>query len=101
MSTLLGMPDKWAVKIESEVEAVELQRMFPDATAYNDTLINEAKSMLDWISQLEDRYGCGCMTPYALHNGIDLNKWRYADEAHFKVYGYTILTLQQLKELLK
>jgi hypothetical protein len=82
MSTLPAMPDKWAVKIESEAEAVELQKLFPKAQiSYSGYDSNS-----DWY-------------PFALD--FDGKEFTWGIVYYYEKHGYTIYTLNELKELLK
>lgn len=91
MSTLPAMPDKWAVKIESEAEAKELQALFLDATNAH------GQSLLIFFNRHKKDNN-------ALYLAIHPNFkpcWGYDYLEDFKAHGYTIYTLSQLKELLK
>lgn len=91
MSTLPAMPDKWAVKIESEAEAVELQALFPDYKEAVQAFQSAVGSNGDWY-------------PFAMH--VRTNKkgqgiWDWATIDYYEENNFTIYTLSQLKELLK
>jgi hypothetical protein len=90
MSTLPAMPDKWAVKIESEAEAVELQALFPNAKSF----LNDSP-----VRMFNDN---PTYRPAVIHSDPNFPQYiRIEVEWIVKENGYTIYTLNQLKELLK
>jgi hypothetical protein len=78
------MPDLWAVKIESEVEAMELQALFPDAECNFDSFLHAFKEGF---------------TYFKTDIIISPSSWFWLDTNPSK--KYTIYTIEQLKELLK
>jgi len=85
MSTLPAMPDKWAVKIESEAEAVELQKLFPDAhIAYSGYDL-----VFCWLIK-HVPYTELCLYPKVG------NIWNYANKSYLETNGYTMYTLNEL-----
>ena len=85
-----AMPDKWAVKIESEAEAKDLQAFFPDARiAYSGYDL-----VFCWIIK-HIPYPDFCLYPYGIRT------WNYGTCESRQLLGYTIYTTSQLKELLK
>ena len=83
-----AMPDKWAVKIESEAEAVELQALFPEDK-------DEIKKTYSY--HIKDSNKSNCFRKGFFHP----NAWGYSEQDFYESKGYTIYTLSQLKKLLK
>lgn len=92
MSTL---PDKWAVEITSLQDAERLQALFPDAISTNGI------SMPELIKEAISCYGF----PVALvehFTGLpQFNGWAYSPKDFYQPYGYTILTIDGLENLIK
>lgn len=89
-----AMPDKWAIKIESEAEAVQLQALFPDDLASNGI------SMMELITEAIKSYPLPVAFVKDFVNS-QYKGWCYSPPQFYLKYGYTIYTLSQLKELLK
>jgi hypothetical protein len=94
MSTLPAMPDKWAVKIENEAEAVELQALFPAIKLPSGQTIK--KRFISLVAATKNDI---------IYFSIEQNdKWMWRvnlPRLSNNIEGYTIYTLSQLKELLK
>jgi len=86
MSTLPAMPDKWAVKIENEAEAVELQELFPKHKHDIGRIVYFAASDVPTL---------------CLSKNYETGLFGYAREKYYEENGYTIYTVNELKELLK
>jgi hypothetical protein len=99
-TTTNNLPNKWAVKIESEAEAVELQALFPKARK------KEGRYRIDLLTLFKDKLQLNDPNELAfsatfMSDGFDNQKWCCARAHVFEIYKHTIYTLNQLKELLK